>query len=496
VIYFVQSNTHTEFLITVDGRKVVIDEIMSTTSFDLYQTAEHYQICHSMAALRTDDPVVQQVLMNLFALKSHTARKATALSAFLRRAEITVASMCINPSVKAALPIELTKSIQLIEWDGTAEKLIAWNHIGLLLAKAVLHQLFRCLPTNVPHRPNLVRAWVDVSAKLYPEEIKNGLVLIYPFALNMLRQWRFISWCRKEGVHFRLAGMPYKIFRILFDIVIGRPNDLILAHAEIVANERHACELQDFSPQHIFTSDEFETGSFLLYRSLIKSGVKVVNTAHGIGNYCPNIAYTEFRVITSSQSDFYVQRNHNIHYKLLSNEGRVPRGLSHYTLSKGNPAAIILIHQSFELTQQIAEECVQLQIDAELERVSQVLGIKYIIKMHPNTRKVHSESEQVDFKGELVYEWSVLADFRPIFVTINSTAFLDVRGAGPALAFAGTTFDPSLYFGPSIMTFTLQNAESILKFFLQEDIWMKAASYHAKDSSVSPLHDFRSKELT
>lgn len=480
-------NAKVEYILHSDGSFLALDDIIISSSFDLYQTAAHYEICHSIAQRRSADPTIQKVLENLYALKSNTVRKITALVAYLNRTEVPVSRLCVNPTVREMLPKHLTEGIQFTPWVGSAESLIGWNHVGLLLAKAVLHRLFRWLPSTGNYESTFVRAWVDSSASLYPSEIRQGTVLVYPFALNLIRQLQFLKWCRREGIKFRLIGLPYSPLKILVDIVARRPNDLILAYAEIAANKRHSKELLDLAPSRLLTSDEFETASIVLYQSLLTAGIEVINTAHGVGNYCPNIAYSEFRVITKAQRDFYMERNPNIRYTLVNSKIRRPKGLLPYAESIGKPVILVLIHQSFEVSPLRAEEFVQFQLDSELARLSKLFGVKYLIKIHPNSHNSRTVRGQRSFQGESIRDWSELVAFRPIFITINSTVFLDVRGVAPVLAFAGPTFDPFLYFTPPIMTFTLQDLESVLRGLLQEDVWLKAAAYYAKDYPEPPL---------
>jgi hypothetical protein len=321
---------------------------------------------------------------------------------------------------------------------------------------------------------------------MYPTEVREGQVLVYPFALNVMRQVRFLRWCRREGIRATLAGMPYSLPTIVVGLLRRQPIDLLLAEAEIQANADHAQELLAWFPRRLMTSDEFETASMVLYQPVLAAGVQVVNTAHGVGNYCPHIAYTEFRVLTPSQSNFYVKHNPDIRYELMATVKQQTKGLTTYSSKRGKPPAIVLIHQPFEVSPLKAEEAVQWALDAELARVAQSLCIPYLIKMHPNSRNPRSGLVSRAFRGEEVRDWASLDGFRPIFVTINSTVFLHARGVAPVLVFAGPTFEPSIYFTPPIMTLTLHNAETVLRSLLTEDAWEQAAAFHALDSDQPP----------
>lgn len=471
-----------ETVLHADGRRVSLDDIVRETSFDLYQTELHYEICRGVAHRRSDDPVARKVLENLYALKSNAARKATALVAYVQRSAVPVQGLCVNASVREMLPPGWGQGVRIEPWTGAAEPLIGWNHVGLLLAKALLHRLFRLFAGRSAAGDTLVRAWVEVSAAMYPTEMRRGQVLVYPFALKVMRQVRFLRWCRREGIRTSLAGMPYSLPAILAGLLRRQPNDLLLAQAEIRANARHAQELLARRPRQLMTSDEFETASLVLYQPLLAAGVKVVNTAHGVGNYCPHIAYSDFRVLAPAQSDFYLKRNPDIRYIPLATEKRQIKGLSHYSKAAGKPAVLVLIHQPFDLSPLRAEEAVQAQLDAELARLAQVLCLQYLVKMHPNSSQARKGATHRSFQGEPVYDWAVLDAFRPVFVTINSTVFFDARGVAPVLVYAGPTFEPALYFTPPIMTITLQDAEKALRGLLSEEAWMRAAAFHAQEA--------------
>lgn len=477
----------TEAVFHTDGRCVPLSEILCETSFDLYQTELHYTICREVAYRRSHDPVTRKILENLYALKSDVARKATALVAYAQRTKVPFKALRVNPSVLKMLPEGWGQDVQILPWSGFNEPMIGWNHVSLLLAKALLHRLFRLFARPDTRGDTLVRAWVEVSAAMYPTEVRQGAVLVYPFALKAVRQVRFLLWCRREGILVSLAGMPYSLSAILAGIVLRKPKDLLLAEVEMRANARHGDELLARRPRQLLTSDEFETASFVLYQPLLAAGVLVINTAHGVGNYCSHIAYSEFRVLAAAQSDFYVQRNPAIRYVRMAPEKRHIKVLSPYLRQRGKPVALVLIHQPFEGSPLKAEEAVLWALDAELSRIAQVLGLRYCMKMHPNTRKVRNRGRRRAFKGEALYDWDVLDGFRPIFVTINSTVYFDTRGVAPILVFAGPTFEPRRYFTPPFMTLTLQNAEDVLRSLLPEDGWQQAASFHALASEQPPV---------
>lgn len=473
-----------EHVVRADGVCVALDDIARETSFDLYQTDLHYQICRTLARQRGNDDVSRKVLENLYALKSDVARRATALVTYVDTSAVAIASIRVSPAVRSMLPPRWAERFHFENWDGPAGPYVAWNHVALLLAKAVLHRLFRLLMRKSDEAALIVRAWVEVTAAMYPAEIRSGRVLIYPFALNVRRQLKFVRWCHAERLNLSLAGLPYPLGSILADIMCRKPNDQILASAEIKANARHALELLGLAPRQLFTSDEFETASFVLYDSLVSSGVEVINTAHGVGNYCPNIVYSEFRVVTPSQQAFYSARHPSIRYTPLPTAHRQIKGLPHYQQARGKPVALVLVHQPFESSPLKAEESAQWALDNELQRIALTRCVEYRVKMHPNYHGPRDGVGSRSLQGPPVFAWSDLSVFRPIFVTINSTVFFDCRGIGPMLVYAGLTFRPNLYFPEPFMPITLSDAEHVVSQLLPEDAWERAAAFHAEPCSV------------
>lgn len=471
-----------QYIVLKNGKKIKISEILRLSSFDLYQTSLHYDICLGLSKRRASDMVEQRFLMNLYALKSSLVRSATALTAYIYNSNSPVAEFFICSKLLSILNPELTKDVIVHDWHGREPGYLNKSQGLLLLAKAVAHKLFR-LMTQISQRRNggefLVRGWVEVTPKMYETEVRCGTVLIYPFALNLIRQVKFIAWCSKEKINYELAGLPYSITKIAAQLAVGVSCDLILLDAEKNANRLHGEELLLRQPKAIFTSDEFETAAFLLYEELLASGVRVVNTAHGVGQYCPHICYSEFRVISDSQGRFYKERNPLIKYSLLPASNSRIAGIDQYEMSLEKPLAFVLVHQPFAESGLIAEDIAMRNLDDALLAMSQKLSITYFVKMHPNSNTRFFRMHRNKLKGQAIYDWSDLNKFRLIFVTVNSSVALDVRGLGPALVYAGTSFEPSLYFPEPILCIDESTAESVLESLMSVENWARASAVHA-----------------
>lgn len=471
-----------EYVVEASGERVLVADIVRMTSFDLYQNAIHYDICNAMAARAHEDPTLRKVLENIYALKSRRARAASALSAYFSARPARPRALHVDPGVRSLLRPSLVEGVEVLPWRGHEPQSVDARHVLLLIAKAALHRMFRWFTRKRTPGGSVVRAWVEVTAKMYAAETREERVLIYPFALNFVRQLRFIGWCHRSSIDASLAGLPYRLGRIVAMWLKGVPRDLILAHAETDAARDYAAELLRNPPQSLFTSDEFETASFVLYDPLIAAGVRVINTAHGVGNYCPHINYSEFRVLSESQATFYSQRNPAIEYTGLDvTHGRLA-SLPPYRESLPKPPMLVLIHQPFEDSRLDAEAAAQRRLDATLHGVAAALSIGYGVKMHPNHRSSRLKGAPSKWRGEQIYDWSDLARFRPIFVTINSTAFFDVQGSAPVLVYEAPTFEPALYFPTPFSGVTLANAEASVRALLAPEAWARAAAAHAGET--------------
>ena len=477
--------TKDEYILLKDGRKILLSDILRASPFDLYQTSLHYDICMELSKRRTTAVVEQQLLTNLYALKSRLVRSATALSVYISNCDSRVVEFCVSSKLLALLNPTLTKDSIIRDWRGKEPDYLDKSQGVLLLVKAIVHRVFRLMP-RMPRRrvahDVLVRGWVEVTSKMYENEVRQGIVLIYPFALNFLRQLKFVAWCSREKICFEFSGLPYSITKIAMQLVSGVPCDQILLNAERTANRQHGQELLRRKPKVIFTSDEFETGAFLLYERLVAAGVRVVNTAHGVGQYCPNICYSEFRVISDSQSRFYRVRNPLVKYSLLPTSNLRIDGVDHYKISRKKPLALVLVHQPFEASALHAEDNAMRFLDETLFAASRKYSVNYFVKMHPNHRTEIFRPNRSELKGQAVYEWRDLNKFRLIFVTVNSSVVLDVRGLGPVLVYAGASFYPSLYFPEPLLSINESNAESVLEWLMSAENWAHASAVHAGEA--------------
>lgn len=480
-MYLLQAkNQNEEYILHKNGNIKLVIDIVNETSNDLYQSQLHYNICKNIARSRVSTLDLQKILENIYALKSKSVRKATAIIAYVQRCDNDILNIKVNGTTKNILRNFSNTKLNYIGHKPEEHNYIELEYVKLLLIKALIHKLYRFCSKKYFLKntgKSILRAWVDVSAELYPNEIRSSSVLIYPFALNFVRQFRFILWCHQAKINFSLYGLSYSLYTIFSKIINRTPNDILIAEIEFKANSSHSKELANANFSKIYTSDEFEVASFVLYRDLVACGAEIVNSAHGVGNYCAHIEYSLFRAITSSQINFYKINNPNIKYNLLCSKMRTIKGLNHYKFSLNKDAAIVLIHQPFDESGLIAEHNALHLLHIELERVAKALSIHYVVKLHPNTKKNFFLKNNQYFN--ITNTWSDIAFLRPIFITINSTVFFDTRGLGPIIVYSPPTFDPSLYYSPPFTTFALSETEKLIKSLVSIPNWLSASAMHA-----------------
>ncbi len=179
----------------------------------------------------------------------------------------------------------------------TCVKVIAHRMFGLLgQAQQVLRQQ--------PHFDTYRKCYVDDIELVYPPNEPGVLRFVYPFPLNLQRQWRYLKSLNRAGIRFALTGNPYG-WTDLFRFICLRDVQTLMRlenRAQIVM----AKQLRAMGIGRIQVSDEFNLGSLSFARCLRRWGVKVINCAHGVGKYLPAHAYEEFHILTRKQGQYYV----------------------------------------------------------------------------------------------------------------------------------------------------------------------------------------------
>lgn len=417
----------------------------------VFQTTDHARTCDRAARqyLGTEDPVLVGTLTNYYSRHANDCANGTAIQfayktgLISKQSPLTVSNgesaFGLDPS--AAEGVLLDGSNQL---ERSSDRLTSFRFRSRILLRAVAHRLFRLLgkvalfhgrgPGEGAWTGGTVfRTWVDVSLTIFRPLPSDGLILVYPFPLNVRRQLKYIHRLRSEGYRFRLFGAPYPLLDVLLWSL--RPRDIRLVEIERATMERHANELAgQFGAKLLLTSEDFEFGTFALGSSLRDSGVRVENFAHGVGKYCPYVSYDRFVVLNDAQEDYYRQFGNVGQFDYFPEES--------FDWDPVKLRALVLIDQIMfrdgSLLDKLEEEILTV-----MKSVAARCDLAVEIKLHPNSKLTVDERrdgvEQVDRIRWLPGE--------AMFITVFSTAFLTFRELGRTLLVGNRYIDPKLVFG-------------------------------------------------
>jgi hypothetical protein len=461
-----------EYCTLSDGSVVHIGEIRGKCAQSIFQTNLFYDVCDFLARAHKLDGLEHKVLVNLYALKSSRVKDIAALAYYVNEHVDGVLEVCaLDDSIAVLRELFSSESIVFRRLGGPPHAYIEKANRQAIAMKIILNRLFRLVPSRVSVSPSIVRGWVDVTEAMYAKEVFSSSLLLYPFPFGMARQFRFFRSVKKRGGKIRFSGLPYKLSGVLRLLAQNR-GDVDVVRIETSAYQRYAQELIAKGVKVVYTSDEFEVASIALYESLIEAGVIVINTAHGVGLYSPYVAYSEFKGINTSQSTFYQQRCSGLKPSVRKSKNtQLP--LASANASRALPPAVVLLDQNFLAFNCVAESNALVQTQRILEEFCSAKDVPFFIKVHPNS----SPTEQLNGSVR-VKDWAAISGFRPIFVTVNSTAFYDVQGYGPVLVCDEPSFLPEIYFGEELLVYRYVTLVEKLDNLIQEDAWWSAASKH------------------
>ncbi|MGY2398094.1 hypothetical protein [Pseudomonas sp. SDO5271_S396] len=417
------------------------------------------------------------MLVNLYALKSSRVKDIAALVYYVSERQGEVVEIHANNDAIAALQALVGGEGIAFRSLGAAPGSYIERSTRLSIAmKVILNRLFRLVPSRVRISPSIVRGWVDVTEAMYPEDVFKSSLLLYPFPFGMARQFRFFRSVRQRGGDVRFAGLPYSLLG-LWRLLIGNGAvDANVVRIETSAYQRYAQELISKGVRAVSTSDEFEVAAVALYEPLIEAGVTVLNTAHGVGLYSPYVAYSEFKGVNATQSAFYLQRCIELRPGLRKGKNTT-LPLAPADACRSLPPAIVLLDQNFMAFGCDAEAQALRETQRVLEVFCAAAKVPLFIKIHPNS----SATEQAS-GPEQIRNWVAINGFRPIFITVNSTAFYDVQGYGPILVCDEPSFFPQIYFGSDLLVYRYATLPAILNDLISESAWWSAASRHMPDT--------------
>lgn len=258
------------------------------------------------------------------------------------------------------------------------------------LMKVAAHWLFSLLGALLCFRRNH-HAEAHIYRKCYVDDIEtvfdpdeNGVHrFVFPFPLNAKRQWRYIQSLRRRSAPFTLAGYPYGI-RDLICFLIKR-DTRSLERLESRAQIRLGRTVRrQANWQTIQLSDEFDICSLDFVGALRRPGIRIVNSAHGVGKYFPVHAYDEFWILTRKQEGYYhaLRSCSYVLGRLLPSQPSLaaPRGQQ----STPSKLQFVFVSQTSGRTGAYLDRCEREVLARLIEEFAGSNSIELLFKPHPN----------------------------------------------------------------------------------------------------------------
>lgn len=403
-----------------------LDNIVPDT---IYLTKLHVEVCAKIASsdqLTSDE---QQLLTNILIKHSNKTKSITSLITLIKAGKIKPVAIKSGYITRSTLEKHIDlRGINIVNDKSDNGHFIDFSHFKKIFVKLVLHRIYRLLFRKIACT-SAIRSWVEISQIMYGDKYDNSLILIYPFVLNIKRHIRYIKHCFGDYKSVTLCGLPYSLIDYMKLLVSSSYKDLHCVRFELNAYKKHATELGQIGVKHLYTSDEFEAGAFIMVKALQDNGVNVINTAHGMSFGCPYVNYDTFYVYNNAQKDYYALKSEQVNYIVSPRSNTDP--VNCLIDSKENRKVIVLIEANY------ARLGMQYYAGLESRAVNAIreFGLKYnidtYVKMHPN-RKVPGDLDQFSIAGvKVIRHLSDIKHAKPVFVSFYSAAYYDFRHLGP-----------------------------------------------------------------
>ncbi|MCC2676850.1 MAG: hypothetical protein K0R58_3797 [Ramlibacter sp.] len=438
-----------------DGRKLPLEQLAGEVSASLFQTDLHYGLCAEVARLQAPRPDAFPVLHNLLSLKSRILMGVTALLGGAAATRGPVHRVVLPPVVLRVAGERLRAMGMEVEALPHDVALVPPKVALAFFLKAVLHRAYRLAARPLVPGVPLVRAWVDVTEGMYGDLFPHAQIRVYPFSYGIRRQLAFVRSLGRRGFRWSFDGVPYRWRDAFGALAAGSRRHLHLAQAEGLAYRRFADELLAAGVREIHSSDEYEVGVVAAGERLAEGGASYVNTAHGIGLYCPQLAYARFDYLNDYQADFYRRMGTRMELrKRATANAKLP--FERPELQGAAELALVYVHQNFEDYHLPSETAAQAALMRKLAEGGRELGVAAIVKLHPNMPRARLQAD-LPPGLRVASRWDELRGLRPVFLTIYSTAYYELAPVAPVLVYAAPTYNPAVYLDGDFETFTMDN---------------------------------------
>ncbi len=243
---------------------------------------------------------------------------------------------------------------------------------------------------------NIIKVWVEVSLKIYKkiimEEKNKTLLLLQPFNISKERQKKALKIVKKYGVDFcrNIYNLSMwegvSLIEYLWHSLMKYANNpyVVLFRMEILFRkyiaEKEVKRILHFSPENVFTKEEFKPESILISYHLLRNNVSVYNTMHGTGLYNMHQIYSVFNVYGDFFKHFYKDRiiaRYNYYTPFSSTSNRL------FNVEEKRPRKNIGI-----IMQYINSKYSILYYEKMLKTIDRLLkmGYRVYVKNHPNIK--------------------------------------------------------------------------------------------------------------
>jgi hypothetical protein len=447
-----------------NGQSLDGDSFRQCFAADIYQLDLHYAISRTAAGLLSDSTELEEIVTNILSLKCSLIRELTAIA--YHQQEIGNIESVTGPEIiRDILSHHICPDRLPTFRSAPPKEFVDKGPILSLIIKALAHRTFRILSRPLHLKIDVVRAWVDVTFEMYRDEIPSSQIRVFPFPLRPTRQFRFIAGLKQRGLRWSIDGLPYSLCQcFIIPFLRGRKRLNAFARVEFNAFKAYADTIQGHGIKNVYTSDEFEVGAIAAGEAFKRAGIRYINSAHGVGFYCPRVCYSEFRYITRSQKDFYETHNPG-----LVTRRRPDRTEANKPLTVDGIDRIVFVHQGYSAKAFKKESEVEIAILQALSRLATEQGLKLLVKCHPNASNLARWLKRHSIEAEVHQTWNEIARRRCIFVEINSTAYYMIREMGPVLVYQAPSFSPHIYLEGEFETFDLTSLPNKLLKLLKAD---------------------------
>lgn len=350
--------------------------------------------------------------------------------------------------------------------DIYAQRLTGRQVLSIVL-KVFAHWIFRALgrPTGTGRREDRFttyrKAYVDdIELVFDPEELSvhRG---VYPFPVSVRRQLRYLKHLRAKGYPWTLEGNSYGGHD--FIRFLGRRNIDALRRLESRAQVRGAMALARRGFRKVQLSDEFDIGSLDFSRTLLRCGIAVVNSAHGVGKYLPVHAYQEFHVLTGRQQEYYLatlpcryqRRTLNVKAPHVHGQGRPG--------SQAEDTAVDFVFLSGQSSRGIGETFLARNEARAVGRLAQEFAdetfMRLLYRPHPNNHHPVAPSG-FQLLSEL---GAVNGRANTVFASYSSTCQIDPAFVGRKVLIRGEYLHPEVWFDDTEEMVDLDELISLLR---------------------------------